>query len=136
MNQVVADTRPLRTHGLVADVMCHRRGARRKDRQIGATLALQFQLRLLQTLAQLIVADARSGYRRSIACLLESLDLRVAKPLQLPRRGRVVPVTIDDHLRLFSSRSRVRIAVRHWATLALGSRFCAIAAKNSRSCNS
>ena len=35
-----------------------------------------------------------------------------------------------------SRRSKTSMAARHWATLALGSRFSRIAAKNSRSCNS
>src|SRR6266851_7704147 len=39
-------------------------------------------------------------------------------------------------LRNLSIRSRTSIAVTHWATLALGSRFSRIAAKNSRSCSS
>src|SRR5580700_6863895 len=144
MDQFVANAGPLRAHRFVADVMRHRRGSRRKNSQIRAALTLQLQLRVLQALAQLVIADAWRCYAPRLAAL-EGVDLRVAKGLQLLRRRRVMAMAIDDHrgdpgelpaFRLWSSRSSVRIAVRHCATLAFGSRCRAIAAKNSRSCNS
>ena len=40
--------------------MAHAGGARRKDRDVGAALALQFQLRAFEARANLIVGDAQS----------------------------------------------------------------------------
>ena len=58
VDQVVADAGPLRGRRLVAEVMRHAGGARREDGEVGAALALELELRALQALADLIVADA------------------------------------------------------------------------------
>ena len=57
MNQIVAVLRPVQARGRIADVVGHRRGARREDRDVGAALALKLQLRVLQALTNLVVAD-------------------------------------------------------------------------------
>ena len=60
--------------------------------------ALQFQLRILQTVADLIVADlVVLGAERYIEAAFESRDLRIAKLLQLAGCRRVMSMTIDDH---------------------------------------
>ena len=106
-DEIVADPRPIETRGLVADVMRHGRGARRKDRQVGTALALEPELRLLQALADLIVTHFRQ-WRRHV-----SRDLRLAELLQLSGCRGVVPVTVDDHPSVFSRRSSVRIRRQH-----------------------
>ena len=58
MDQVVAVPRPVEAGARIADVMRHRRRARREDRDVGAAIALELQLRL-HALAQLVVGDRR-----------------------------------------------------------------------------
>jgi hypothetical protein len=57
MDQIVADLRPFQAHALVADVMAHAGSARREDRDIGAALALQLELVLLDAFADFVVGD-------------------------------------------------------------------------------
>ena len=100
MDQPVADARPLRCGGLVAELVRHAGGARGEDGKVGAALALQFQLRAFQALADLVVADAEvlvGGAARDIG---EGGELAVAEDRQLFRRGRVVTVAVDDHRRV------------------------------------
>src|ERR1700728_4506354 len=54
-DQIVADLRPFERDALVADVMAHAGSARREDSQVGAALALQSELILLNAFADLIV---------------------------------------------------------------------------------
>ena len=61
LDQVVAGLRPVLARRLVADVMRHRRRARREDREVGAALALELELRAFEALADLVVADARAA---------------------------------------------------------------------------
>ena len=85
---------------LVADVMRHAGGARREDREVGAALALELELRALQALADLVVADAEvlvGGAARRVG---QAGELAVAEDLELLRRGRVVAVAVDDHRRV------------------------------------
>src|SRR5882672_2007677 len=98
MDQVIAGARPVEARDLVADVVRHRRGARREDRDIRATLALELELRALQTLADLIVTDAQVRRLGTLRRILEPGDLSVAVLLQLPGSRRVVTVTVDDHV--------------------------------------
>ena len=56
VNQIVAVLGPVKAGRRVADVVRHRRRARREDRDVGAALALELQLRALQALANLVVA--------------------------------------------------------------------------------
>jgi hypothetical protein len=58
MNEVVGDRRPLHADRLGADVMRHRGGARRKNREIAAAVFLHLQLRL-NAFHQNVVADRR-----------------------------------------------------------------------------
>ena len=85
LDQIVAVLASSAAGRLVADVMRHRRGARREDRQVGAALALQLQLVLFDALADLIVADASP--RRAPACAgsFKCRELRVAKLLKRAR---------------------------------------------------
>ena len=78
--------------------MTHPARARAEDRDVGAALALQLQLRVLDALAQLVVADLeRALLRLMLRILLEIRLLLVAIVAELLRRRRVVPVAIDDH---------------------------------------
>ena len=61
VDQVVLHARPVRADRGVADVVLHRARARREERDVGAPLALQLQLGLLQAVADLVVADLRSS---------------------------------------------------------------------------
>ena len=96
VDQVVADLGPRETDGGIADVVAHAGRARREDGEVGAALALKCQLQL-QALANLRVADVEARARRRPGCILPAGDLVLPKSLELPRRRRVVAVTIDDH---------------------------------------
>ena len=67
MDQLVAMLGPVPAGGLVADVMPHGAGARREDRDVGATRALQLELRILEAVADLVVADRDAALRRAPA---------------------------------------------------------------------
>ncbi len=97
MNQIVAGLRPAAAGRFVADMVGHGRRARRENRQVGAACALQFQLRVLQAVADLIVADDARGGQRYVDAGLEPGNLFIAKLLQRSGRRRVVAMTIDDH---------------------------------------
>ena len=118
----------------VADVVPHRRRARREDRDVGAALALQLQLRLLQALADLVVADGDRAFRRRTQRIRQSRDLAVPIDLELVGRGRVVPVAVDDHrLIALSILSRSAIVGTTLAALDSGSRPSRMALTNSTS---
>ena len=102
VDQVVAELRPRAARRGVADVVRHPRRPRREDREIGAALALQLELRALEARAHLVVADLERALRRRRAAALERRDLRLAPGLELARRGGVVAVAVDDHVRLAS----------------------------------
>ena len=76
-------------------MMGHGRGARREDRHVGAALADQAELVLLQRLADLVVGDG--GVRGRRVARLERGLLRVAPVIMGGRRGRIMAVAIDDH---------------------------------------
>jgi hypothetical protein len=50
--------------GFIAEVMPHRAGARGENREVGAARALQFQLRVLERIADLVVADRDAALGR------------------------------------------------------------------------
>src|SRR6516225_10172451 len=95
MDQLVAGAGPSFTSRRVAQVVAHAGGARRKDRQVGAALALHFELAIGDRFADLVVGNSRAR-RRRLAGLVR-LDLLAAPALVRPRRGGVVAVAIDDH---------------------------------------
>ena len=97
VDEVVRDLRPQRAGGRVADMMGHARCARREDGEIGAALALQFQLRVLDALPQLVVTDLEARPARRLRWVLDPGDLFLAPVMELCGLRRVVPVTIDDH---------------------------------------
>ena len=75
----------------------HPGGARREDGEVGAALALEPKLRAFEAFAYLVVGDAEVGRQRLVAGIVEPGDLRCPIVLERLRRGRVVPVAIDDH---------------------------------------
>ena len=97
VDQVVADARPLRADVRVADMMRHAGGARREDRNVGAALALEFELRAFEAGADLVVADAEVERLRPQRLVLDAGDLLVAEGGKLLRRRCVMSVAIDDH---------------------------------------
>src|SRR5262249_4841245 len=97
MNQVVADLRPFQAHGEVADMVAHAGGARREDREIGAALALELELRTLDRGADLVVGHLEAGARRQRRLALDRLGLVLAEAMQVLGFGRVMAVTVDDH---------------------------------------
>src|SRR5262249_24226869 len=92
MDQVVADPGPRETGVAVADVVAHAGRAGRKDREVRPPLALELELRALERLADLVVADARRGRPRGRVG-----DVLLAVGLQRFRGRRVVAVAVDDH---------------------------------------
>src|SRR5262249_48339012 len=97
MDEVVADLRPFQADGLVADVVPHAGGPRREDRDVGAALALELELRARQALADLVVAhlQRRPGWHRRL--VLDGFGLFLPEPMQVLRLGGVVAVAIDNH---------------------------------------
>src|SRR5262249_18574760 len=97
VDQVVAVLGPVQARRRVADVVRHGRRARREDRDVASPLALQLQLRALEARADLVVRDAHRPLGAGSRRILQLGKLRVANRLQALRRGRVMPVTINDH---------------------------------------
>ncbi len=90
--------RPSFARRRIADVMAHPARAWAKDRDVGAPLSLELELRVLDALAQLVVADfQRALLRLMLRILLEVRLLLLAIVAELFRRRRVVAVAIDDH---------------------------------------
>src|SRR3979409_1815555 len=97
MDEVVAHAGPVEARPLITDVVRHCRGPRGEDRQIGATLALQFELSVLQAFADLVVTDGDPDRRNSEPRVLQPRDLRVTEFLKVAGRRGVVAVTVNDH---------------------------------------
>jgi hypothetical protein len=96
MDQVVAGTRPGQRGRRVADVMLHAGCPGREEHQVAAALAQQLQLVVLDALADGVVADVGRGRLRP-AEVGQAGQLGVPERLVSLRRGRVVPVALDDH---------------------------------------
>src|SRR4029077_2887290 len=94
-DEVVARPRPLHADPLVALVVAHGGRPRREDRHVGAALAEQPELVLLDRPPDLVVGDGRVV--RCRAALPERGEL--PGPPVAVRAGsrRVVPVAVDDH---------------------------------------
>jgi hypothetical protein len=97
MDHLVAQLRPGEAHVVIADVMTHAHGARRKDGQIGPALALKLELRALEALADLVVGNLQRRLGRLLCRVLDVVHLLLAPSQQVFRLGRVVAVAIDDH---------------------------------------
>jgi len=57
VDQFIADFRPVPAGGCVTDVVPHAARPRREYREIGAALALNFELRVFKALPDLVIAD-------------------------------------------------------------------------------
>src|ERR1700733_621163 len=97
INQIVAGPSPALTRGFVADVVSHGRSARRENRKVRAPGALQLELRILQAVADLIIADRRLRTRGNVKTAFKAGELFVAEFLKRGGRSRVVAMAIDDH---------------------------------------
>ena len=84
-------------HREVADVVAHAGGARGEDREVGAALALELELRALDRGADLVVGHLQARARRQRRLVLDRFGLVLAEAVQVLGLGRVVAVTIDDH---------------------------------------
>src|SRR5229473_4787392 len=113
VDQIVADLRPREADGGIADVVAHAGGTRREDGEIGAALALEFELQL-QALANLLVADVQACARRRPGWVLQAGDLVLPKRLELPGGRGVMAVTINDHAALTGGCGFVPGATRAW----------------------
>ena len=98
-DQVVADLRPFHAHALVADMVAHAGGARREDGHVGAALALQFELVLLDAFADLVVGhfQRRPRRHRRLVLGIGGGGLFLAETVQVLGFGGVMAVAIDDH---------------------------------------
>ena len=94
-DEVVACAGPRDADLEIALVVGHRGGARREDRHVGAALAEQLELVLLDRVLDLGIGDDR--VRRSRPTCEERVELAHAPLVVGRRRGRVVTVTVDDH---------------------------------------
>ena len=88
---------PFLRHREVADVVAHAGGARREDREVGAALALELELRALDRGPDLVVGHLEAGARRQRRLVLDRLGLVLAEAVQVLGLGRVMAVAIDDH---------------------------------------
>src|SRR3954468_20453651 len=95
--QVIANLRPFQTDAFVADMVAHAGGPRREDRDVGAALALQLELRAFHALADFVIAHLQRRFRGHRRLVLDRFGLVLAKPVQVFRLGRVVAVAINDH---------------------------------------
>ena len=88
-----------RLDALVADMMAHARGARREDGEIGAALALQLELVLLDAFADFVVGHFQRGARRHRRLVLGvgRRGLFLAETMQVLGLGGVMAVAIDNH---------------------------------------
>src|SRR6266704_306937 len=79
--------------------MAHPRCAWREDRQIGATVTLQFELILLDAFADFVVRYFQRGARRhrGLVARAHSRRMSLAETMQILGFGGVVAVAIDDH---------------------------------------
>src|SRR5262249_23004390 len=77
----------------------HAGGARREDGQIGAALALQLELVLLDALADLVVRylQRSARWRHRLVLGVGCRGLFLAEAVQVLRFGGVVAVAVDDH---------------------------------------
>ena len=126
VDQLVAGAGPGFAGACIAKVVTHAGGAWGEDGQVGAALALHFELAALDRLADLVVRHSRARRRRLAG--LARLDLLVAPSFVLTRGGGVVAVAINDHGNLPTSalcfvispsapvRSKVSTAVPGWST--------------------
>src|SRR3569833_1913139 len=96
LDKIIAEAGPGKARSLGADVVSHRRGARRENGYVGTALALQLQLRAFQARPDLIVADFRVIGRRQRG-IFQPGDLGSAVFLQFGGCRGVVTVTINDH---------------------------------------
>src|SRR5258708_24644246 len=64
VDQFVRYLRPFEAHAFVADMGRHAGRARREDRQAGAALALELELRAFDPRTQFVIADIQGGPRR------------------------------------------------------------------------
>src|SRR5262249_17442709 len=90
------------------------------NRHVRAALPLQFELRLLQALPDLIVGNRDGALHARLPGpdALELGDLRIAIDLESCRRGGVVAVAVDDHARRIISRRRpviLQSIARDWS---------------------
>ncbi len=76
-------------------MVAHASRAWRENREVGPAFALHLELAVHDGLAQFVVGHRRA--RRDGATVGKRLDLGVTPRLVLARRGRVVPVAIDNH---------------------------------------
>ena len=85
VDQFVALLRPVFADRLSADVVAHADCARRKNRQVGATLTLDLQLCSFKALANLVIGDAELASGGHVGRILRAGNLTVAVGLQLGR---------------------------------------------------
>jgi len=81
VDQIVAGDGPCFAGPGVAEMMAHAGGARRKDRQIGAALALHPELAVADRIADLVIGNRRP--RRRGRALRMRLDLLISPLLVL-----------------------------------------------------
>src|SRR5207247_9560007 len=97
-NEIVAVLGPMPARQFVANVMPHARGTRRENRHIAAAFPLQFELRALQTFANLIVGNFQIAFGWNMSGILQSGNLAISVRLQFLWRCGVLSVAVDDHI--------------------------------------
>ena len=99
VNEIVANLRPFEADALIADVMAHPGRARRENGEIGAALALQLELVLLDALANFVVGHLQRCAQRHghLVLGIGGCGLLLAEAMEVLGFGGVMAVAIDDH---------------------------------------
>ena len=96
MDEIIADPCPCLRSGFVTEVVAHADRSGGEYREVDAALAHRFQLVGFDAFADRIVADlAQTWFWHARVAQTGQLD--IAKSLKWPRRGRIMPVAINDH---------------------------------------
>src|SRR5260370_7235883 len=98
VDQFVRYLRPFEAHAFVADMVRHAGRARREDRQAGAALALELELRAFDARTQFVIADIQGGPRRLLLGVLDGGNLVLAKLMHLLRLPFLVTFALHHHL--------------------------------------
>src|SRR5258708_19710862 len=82
VDQFVRHLRPFEAHAFVADMVRHAGRARREDRQAGAALALELELRAFDARTQFFIPDIQAAPRPPLLGALDGGNLVLAKVMQ------------------------------------------------------
>src|SRR5690606_5364928 len=98
--QIVGYFGPFQAGALVAQVVAHQAGDRRKQCEVAAAFFLQTQLTVADTFTDLLVGHMGASQRRRVERVVGELDLFGAPVTERSGYGREMTVAINNHNRL------------------------------------